>query len=1056
MDTKHKKQINLSKRPVFARMALPDLVGFIRSSYDDAIEIQLTKFLQDSFPIEDTSQSKYKIEFVSLHIDPPIDTEETSFQKLETNYGSQMKAVVKFHNKSTNTIKKEVLNFGLVPKMTTRGTFIWKGIERVIVSQVVRSYGITFTRAPGEQFGARIIPGKGTHLVFESDINNGVYLRVDSRSRVPITHILYFFGYTTKKSLFTLFEKQEERDAVEHIFKKTEDLEKEEIMRALYKVFYKNTQADMGAVEDSVKYALSEKAFNLGDAGRISMNKKCERVMSDIDVKKHCSVDAEDFVGVLKKIVKLNSDPKAIPDDIDHLGNRRVRLPGELFMYQARRQLYSMARQARNRMASIDPVARPDISASDILYPRSFAIAVKDFFDGFSQPLHQKNAVDLLEHNRTFTMLGTGGLTRQQASVQVRDLHQSHYGRLCPINTPDGASVGLVLHPALYTRVNKYGFLECPYAKVVNGVVTDTIEYLTADTDDKHKITHAEIDIDDSGRITQDVVEVRYNGSYLRVPPKEIEYIDVSPAQPFSIAASLVPLLQHNLMMRTFYGANMQRQALPCFHPQAPLIATGLEKVVATATQQIIVSDHAGKVSSVDAKHITVSRTSGNTTYQLSTFKKRNEKSFSLHFRPSVSVGDEIQAGDTLAENHGIQDSQVAIGKNIRVAFACAFGNTYEDAIVISERLVHKDVFTSVQVQEHILDVRDTKLGPEITTYDIANVSENRLRNLDEEGIVRIGSIVRAGDILVGRISPRGEVQPSPEERLLQSIFGEKAKDVRDNSLRLPPGQQGRVIDVKIFRREDDHMLQPNVNKKICITVAEIRKVEVGDKLANRHGNKGVISKILPIEDMPYTEDGEPIDIILTPLGVPSRRNPGQILELYLGRIAEALGSQIIVPSASKVDFKKVAQLVEEAGVPKDGKDVLYDGRTGEPLKQKTAVGVMYMMKLDHMVKDKIQTRSVGPYTLISQQPTGGKSRNGGLRLGEMEVWAMLAHGAAYNLREMITIKSDDIRGRYLAQNAIIQGKPITYTGTPASFNVLLSYLKSLSLNIELLKNTQE
>ena len=1056
--TTKKEHIDISKG-TFSLISLPDLNDFSTISYEEMLEKHLEKMIKGMFPIEDSSQSKFCIDFVSCTLGEPIESEENAFRKL-SDYGMPLKVVVDMENKFAKTKKKETLNFGLVPKMTERGTFIRKGIERSAIGQNIQAYGILFysntKNKQGGTFYARISPERGIYLSISTDSYNHVFVSTNATNKISVVSLLVALGFDTKEKITALFPAGVVRKTISDMCDIHLGDDRNKIVEAVYKFFYRNVAASVMTIPEmkkAIENILSFERFDIGTTGRNLLNKKIKREMRESDIEKKRGLDWEDIVGITRKIIDMNNDPHAQPDCPEHLGNRRIKTAGDLYLQNVARQVYRIRKNAGELASSIDPSRKLDISAADIVYSRSLSIASKDFFDGHTQLVEQRNGVSILETKRTFDASGPGGVSRTQAPVEMRDVHYSQYGRICPVFTPENASVGLVTHPSIYARINRHGFLETPYCKVVNGSLTDTIEYMTASDEEEFNITHLVQDINDKGAILSDRVEVRHKGGYKFVDVAEVDYIDISTAQPFSVAFCLIPGSMHNQVVRNFYGTNMQKQALPCVNPEAPLVGTGFESVFAES--QIIRSTIAGEVVGVDARSITISSSKGKVVYPLKTFKKGNEKTFMLWQRPIVSLGDKVQNGQIIAENNDTDDGQIAIGKNVRVAYLAMDGQTYEDSILVSERLAHKDTFTSMRVQKYTVNVRDTKLGPEITTYDIPNVSESRIKNLDEEGIVRVGSIVKPGDYIVGKIAPRGDVQQSPEERLLQSIFGEKARDVKDGSEFLSPGEGGRVIDVQVYTREDDCNLDPNVNKQVRITIASRRSVQAGDKLSNRHGGKGVISRVLPVEDMPYTEDGEPIDIVLSPLGVISRRNPAQLFEVFLGEIAKRLDVQIVVPPITQVDTDTVNELVEKAGVAEDGKQVLYDGRTGEPFKQRVCVGMAYMLKLDHMVADKIHARSVGPHMIVSQQPTGGRARKGGQRFGEMEGWAMTAHGTAYNMREMMTIKSDDIRGRFLAYQSIVNDRPISYIGVPAAFNVLVAYLRGLCMDIQFIQTEE-
>ena len=757
----------------------------------------------------------------------------------------------------------------------------------------------------------------------------------------------------------------------------------------------------------------------------------------------------DDMVTIITNIIEQNATPGAIADDIDHLGFRRVRYFGEMIQQRIRVGMTRMRRNIQDRMSTIEAETSLPIQ---LINPRPLQAAIKEFFttNQLSQFMPQQNILSELEHLRTLSALGPGGLTRERAGFEVRDVHTSHYGRLCPIHTPEGPNIGLILRLSMYARVNRFGIIETPYAKVKGGTVTDEVVYLNAHEEEHFNIAHASTPVTDGGRIKNDTAAVRCGGEPRIVARKDIDYIDIATNQAFSVATSMIPFINHDDANRALMGSNMLKQATPCIVQEAPLVGTGIEEMTARDTGRMIVAEEAGEIAEVDARHIVLKQKDGKKrTYDLISYQRTNDFSAFSH-RAAVTVGQKVKRGDVLANTSSTDEGQMAVGQNALVAFMSWNGANYEDAIIISERLVKKSKFATVHIEELDVAVRDTKLGPEVTTPDIPNVSEHKLRNLDEEGIIRIGAEVRPGDILVGKVTPKGETQLTPEERLLRSIFGEKAKDVKDTSLRLDAGKTGRVTGVKIFSRENGDNLESGVIKRIYITVAQVRNVSVGDKLAGRHGNKGVISRILPEEDMPYTEDGTPVDIILTPLGVPSRMNLGQILELHLGMAANTLGYQAIVPPFGGATEDDIKAQLKEAGLPEDGKLTLRDGQTGEEFAQRVSVGYMYILKLHHMVQDKIHMRSIGPYSLITQQPLGGRAQIGGQRFGEMEVWALLGYGAAYTLREMLTIKSDDIVGRSAAFDAVVRGERISHPHTPAAFNVLVNQLRGLSLDVDL------
>jgi DNA-directed RNA polymerase subunit beta len=773
-----------------------------------------------------------------------------------------------------------------------------------------------------------------------------------------------------------------------------------------------------------------------------------QKKKGDEDIAKEERVlSTEDIIETVKEIIHLNNDSEAKPDQIDHLGNRRVRNLSELCAARVRVGLMRMERMVKDRMSTLDAAT---LTPSQLINPRPVMAVVQEFFASsqFSQFMDAENPLSEIEHKRRLTATGPGGLTRERAGFEVRDVQPSHYGRICPIQTPEGQNVGLINHLASFASVNKFGFLESPYFEVKNGRVTEDVHYLTASQEERHNITHAGVLLDKDGHIKNDEIDARKKGDPVLVDKKEVDYIDVSSKQPLSVATSLIPFLQNDDANRALMGSNMQRQAVPLVIPEAPLVGTGTERNVALDSGEEVVAPEDGEVTEVDASHIKFRTKKETISFELRNFKQRNQYT-ATHQRPVVGRGQKVKKGDILADGSAVDQGRLALGRNILVAFLPWRGGNYEDAIVLSERMVKEDVFTSIHIEDFTCDVRDTKLGPEMTTCDIPNVSEEKLKNLDKKGVVRIGAEVGPNDILVGKISPKGEKTLTAEERLLKAIFGEKAKEVKDSSLRMEHGKRGRVIKVKEFSRQRGDKLEPGVIKRIKVEVAQIRKIKVGDKLAGRHGNKGVVSMVLPEAEMPYLEDGTPVDIVLNPLGVVSRMNIGQILETHLGWAAKALGYLAVSPSLLGANEEDIKQELRKAGLPESGQVTLYDGRTGDPFPRQITVGWIYMMKLIHMVEDKIHMRSIGPYSLITQQPLGGKAQFGGQRFGEMEVWALEGYGASHILQEMLTIKSDDVAGRATTYESILKGETIKKPNLPASFNLLVSELKSLGLNIE-------
>ncbi len=1036
-----------------ARVSLPDLVEPQRESYKQFIEIGLRDVFKEFSPISDYSEKKFDLLFKKYELGSPKTTPEYARENKLT-YEAPLRAQVSLVNKTFGGEKDQEIFLTDIPVMTDSGTFIINGVERVIVPQLARSYGIFFTtnEAKGRTyFGAKIIPARGAWVEIESEPDGVIYVKIDRKRKFPISSLFRVLGVTTDKDMIKLFknvpfaEEYLTRTITKDIAKTVDD--------SYIEIYRRLRDGDLATVDnakDFINSIFSPIRYDLSEIGRHHFNERFDRA-TDTKADAQRTISIEDVVTIIKNIIEQNHTPGALADDIDHLGFRRVRYFGEMLQQRIRVGMTRVKRNIQDRMSTIETETSLPVQ---LINPRPLQAAIKEFFttNQLSQFMQQQNMLAELEGLRTLSALGPGGLTRERAGFEVRDVHTSHYGRLCPIHTPEGPNIGLILRLAMYARVNRFGIIETPYAKVEKGVVTDEIIYLNAHEEERYHIAHAAVEVDDNGKIKADILEARFKGEPVIVPKKQIEYIDIASNQAFSVATSMIPFINHDDANRALMGSNMQKQATPCIVQEAPLVGTGVEELAARDTGRMLMALEAGEVVEADARHIVVKNKDGKKKeYTLATFQRTNDFSAFYH-RASVSVGDKVSRGDVLANTSSTDEGQMALGQNMLVAFMSWSGANYEDAIIISERIVKDSKFATIHLDELEVAVRDTKLGPEVTTPDIPNVSEQKLRNLDEEGIIRVGAEVRPGDILVGKVTPKGETQLTPEERLLRSIFGEKAKDVKDTSLRLEAGKRGRIIGVKIFTRENGDQLESGVIKRIHITVAQVRNVSVGDKLAGRHGNKGVISRILPEEDMPYTEDGKPVDVILTPLGVPSRMNLGQILELHLGMAAHTLGYQAIVPPFAGATETQVKTELVAAGLPSDGKVWLRDGRTGDSFAQRISIGYMYILKLHHMVEDKIHMRSIGPYSLITQQPLGGKAQVGGQRFGEMEVWALLGYGAAYTLREMLTIKSDDIVGRSAAFDAIVRDEKISHPHTPAAFNVLVNQLRGLSLDVDLKK----
>lgn len=1046
-----KKTWSRYKKPL---VDLPDLIEPQRESFKWFVEEGLQAIFKEFSPISDYSEKKFEMKFKKYELSPPKTTPEFAKENKLT-YEASLRASVELNNLTLGGKKEQEIFLADIPVMTDNGTFIINGVERIIVPQLARSYGIFFTSQEQKgktYFGAKIIPARGAWVEIESEADGVIYVKIDRKRKFPISSLLRVFGVTTEKEMLKLFKGVPH--AEQHIVATIEKDPAKTTDESYIEIYKRLRDGDLATVDNAKEFVNSifaPERYDLSEIGRHHFNERFDLGIKkkDTDVR---TVGINDLQLILTTIIEKNYEPGAVADDIDHLGFRRIRYFGEMAIQRVRVGMTRMKRNIQDRMSTIEAETSLPMQ---LLNPRPLQAAIKEFFttNQLSQFAPQQNNLYELEQLRTVSALGPGGLTRERAGFEVRDVHTSHYGRLCPIHTPEGPNIGLILRLSMYARVNRFGIIETPYVKVEKGMLTGEIIYFNAHEEEKHNIAHGATPVDDKGKITVDFVEVRRGGNPRSIPKKDVEYMDVATNQAFSVATSMIPFLNHDDANRALMGSNMQKQATPCIVPDAPLVGTGIEEMAARDTGRIIFAKEAGEVIEADAKHVMVKNKDGKKhTYSLTTFQRTNDFSAYYH-RCSVSVGQKVKRGDLIADSSSTDNGQIAVGQNARVAFMSWNGANYEDAIIISERLVKQSKFATIHMDELEVSVRDTKLGAEVTTPDIPNVSELKLRNLDENGIIRIGAEVRPGDILVGKVTPKGETQLTPEERLLRSIFGEKAKDVKDTSLRLEAGKRGRVIGVKIFSRENGDNLDSGVIKRIHITVAQVRNVSVGDKLAGRHGNKGVISRILPEEDMPYDADGNPVDVILTPLGVPSRMNLGQILELHLGMAAHTLGYQAIVPPFAGATEDEIKDELEAAGFERDGKMWLRDGRTGETFAQRVAVGYMYILKLHHMVEDKIHMRSIGPYSLITQQPLGGKAQVGGQRFGEMEVWALLGYGAAYTLREMLTIKSDDIVGRSAAFDAIVRGERIQHPHTPAAFNVLLNQLRGLALDVNLDEN---
>ncbi|MCW2632833.1 MAG: rpoB, partial [Pseudonocardia sp.] len=1053
----------------------------------------LDEVLAEISPIEDFSGS------MSLSFsDPRFDEVKAPVEECkdkDMTYAAPLFVTAEFTNNTTGEIKSQTVFMGDFPMMTNKGTFIINGTERVVVSQLVRSPGVYFDHnvdktTDKDVYSVKIIPSRGAWLEFDVDKRDTVGVRIDRKRRQPVTVLLKALGWTTEQiqqrfafseTMLTTLEKDHtagQDEALLDIYRKLRPGEpptKESAQTLLENLFFK------------------EKRYDLAKVGRYKVNKKLGLSAPTVNG----TLREDDIVTTIEYLVRLHAgeatmavgegeNATEVPvetDDIDHFGNRRLRTVGELIQNQIRVGLSRMERVVRERMTTQDVEA---ITPQTLINIRPVVAAIKEFFgtSQLSQFMDQTNPLAGLTHKRRLSALGPGGLSRERAGFEVRDVHTSHYGRMCPIETPEGPNIGLIGSLSTFARVNPFGFIQTPYRKVTNGTVTEQIDYLTADEEDRHVIAQANAPLKDDGHFAEDRVLVRRKGGEVDyIPPTGVDYMDVSPRQMVSVATAMIPFLEHDDANRALMGANMQRQAVPLLRSESPLVGTGMELRAAVDAGDVVVAEKAGVVEELCADFITViADDASRRTYRLHKFRRSNQGTCTNQ-KPVVAEGDRVEVGQVIADGPCTDDGEMALGKNLLVAIMPWEGHNYEDAIILSQRLVQDDVLTSIHIEEHEIDARDTKLGAEEITRDIPNVSEEVLADLDERGIIRIGAEVQPGDILVGKVTPKGETELTPEERLLRAIFGEKAREVRDTSLKVPHGENGKVIGIRVFSRDDEDELPPGVNELVRVYVAQKRKISDGDKLAGRHGNKGVIGKILAVEDMPFLPDGTPVDIVLNTHGVPRRMNIGQILETHLGWIAKSgwkvdgdpdwaqrfpedlmeapAGTNTATPVFDGAKEDEITGLLGstlpnrdgQRMVGADGKAQLYDGRSGEPYPYPVAVGYMYILKLLHLVDDKIHARSTGPYSMITQQPLGGKAQFGGQRFGEMECWAMQAYGAAYTLQELLTIKSDDVLGRVKVYEAIVKGENIPEPGIPESFKVLLKELQSLCLNVEVLSS---
>ncbi len=1110
-------------------LELDNLLQIQKESYQWFVKEGIKEVFEDLFPIESFSGS-LSLEFGEYEFDTPrYSLKECKDRQI--TYASPLKVQTRLFNNETGEVKEQEIFLGDMPLMTESGTFIINGAERVIVSQLVRSPSVYYSKELDKNgkpvFAAKVIPTRGTWLEYETDAKDVIYVRIDRTRKVPITTLLRAFGLSTDEEILSVFDNNSYlKNTIEKDSTKNTD-------EALIEIYEKLRPGEPTTL-DSSKNQLITRFFDnfrydLAKVGRYKFNKRLnitDRLLNNVlaqdivvdgetiftdgtkitkevyvklqellgngygreEVKINEELDNHNIVQVLylyspkdpTKKVKIIGNDQTLDtrtltisdvyasisyylnlldgighdDEIDHLGNRRVRQVGELLQNQLKIGLSRMERVVRERMTTQDIET---VTPKTLINIRPVTAVIKEFFGSsqLSQFMDQVNPIAELTHKRRLSALGPGGLSRDRAGMEVRDVNASHYGRICPIESPEGQNIGLITSLASYAKIDEYGFIQTPYRKVENKKLTDKVEYLTANEEQDYYISQATVNVNEDMEITDATVAGRFNGENVIIPAEQVDYIDVSPQQVVSVTTSLIPFLEHDDATRALMGANMQRQALPLLTTEAPYVGTGVEYVAARDSGAVVVAKAEGVVDYVDAKKIIVKNAKGTDTYELATFERSNQGETANH-RPIVRAGDKVKRGQIIADGPSTDKGELALGKNMTIAFMTFNGYNFEDAVIMNERLVKEDVYTSLHIEDYETQCRDTKLGPEEITRDIPNVSEDARKNLDENGIVRIGTEVKEGDILVGKVTPKGMADLTSEEKLLHAIFGEKTREVRNSSLTVPHGGEGIVHDVKVYTKEDNEDLPSGVSKVVRVYIIQKRKIQVGDKMSGRHGNKGVISLILPQEDMPYLPDGTPIDIMLNPQGVPSRMNIGQVLELHMGMACKKLGVHIATPVLDGASTEDVKAMMKEAGMDEDGKTVLYDGRTGEPFDHRISVGVMYFVKLHHMVDDKLHARSTGPYSLVTQQPLGGKAQFGGQRFGEMEIWALEAYGASHVLQEILTYKSDDVVGRVKVYESLVKGNPLPNPGIPEAFRVLIKEFQALGLDISVINNNDE
>jgi len=1060
-----------------------DLLAVQRESYRWFLTEGIKQGLVEISPIEDFTGKNWELALSDHSFGESKYSPSEAIRK-GLSYEFPLRAKAVLVNKKTGKVSQKEVFLGDIPRVTEKGVFIINGVQRAVVNQIVRSPGVFFSgeidRVSGRMlYSAELRPMRGSWLEFFVSRNDVISVRIDRRRKFPFTVLLRAFGYSSDEEILAAFAEKGEKKPIKFLLSTLEKDSTKTYEEAVVEVYQKMRPGEPAVLENAQELLANmffhPRRYDLGKTGRFKINKRLG--LETANEPKNWVLTKEDVLATIKYLIKLQ-DGRGRVDDIDHLANRRIRRVGELVAETAFRiGLLRLERSVREKMSLVSTEER--VTPTQLVNARPVIASINSFFrsNQLSTILDQTNPLSEIDNLRRVSVMGPGGINRERASFSIRDINASQYGRICPVRSPEGPNIGLVTYMALYSRVNEYGFLETPYRKVKKEKtksgqvmrVTNEIVYLPADEEQEHYITHAGVNIDSRGVIKDSWVPVRYNGEFLEAPAEKVELIDITPRQVVGTSASLIPFLAHDEANRALMGTHMQCQAVPLVKPQSPVVGTGMESLVAEAMGRVVRARHTGKVVWVDARKVVIKlnrnslkkargeKVNGESgeikfegsqeTYQISKFA-RSAQSTSYSQRPLVDVGDRVKEGEVIIDGPACQQGELALGQNLVIAYCSLEGLGYEDAIIVSDRLVKEDVLTSIHIEEYEISLVETKLGPEELTRDIPNVSETDLANLAEDGVVVVGSEVSPNDILVGKIAPKGETELTAEERLLRAIFGEKAREVRDTSLRMPHGERGTVVDVSILDREKGDELEPGTIKKIKISVAQIRKITAGDKLAGRHGNKGVISKIVPVADMPYLPDGTSVDIIISPLSVLARMNLGQLLEAHLGWAAQRLGYKVAKPVFEKLPEEKITQELEKAGLPSDGKVRLFDGRTGEKFAEKSVVGIAYILKLIHMVEDKTHARSTGPYSLVTQQPLGGKAQMGGQRLGEMEVWALEAHRAARTLQEMLTIKSDDVIGRAKTFEAIVKGTDIPEATVPESFKVLVKELNSLGLNV--------